>query len=63
MGVWQGVAMDSLKFHPGPPYPTLLRPAHPEVARLPASTPWTPHAVRLWVKEIVLEVLVEPEIP
>jgi hypothetical protein len=23
MGVWQGVAMDSLKFHPVPPYPTL----------------------------------------
>jgi hypothetical protein len=27
MGVWQGLAIDSLKFHPGPPYPTLLRPA------------------------------------
>jgi hypothetical protein len=27
MGVWQGVAMDSLKFHPRPPYATLLRPA------------------------------------
>jgi hypothetical protein len=27
MGVWQGVAMDSLKFHPGPPWPTLLRSA------------------------------------
>jgi hypothetical protein len=26
-GVWQGVAMDSLKFHPGPPCPTHLRPA------------------------------------
>jgi hypothetical protein len=25
--VWQGVAMDSLKFHPGPACPTLLRPA------------------------------------
>jgi hypothetical protein len=23
-GVWQGVAMDSLKFHTGLPYPTLL---------------------------------------
>jgi hypothetical protein len=23
MGMWQGVAMDSLKFHPGPPCPTL----------------------------------------
>jgi hypothetical protein len=27
MGVWQGVAMDSLGFHPGPSFPTLLRPA------------------------------------
>jgi hypothetical protein len=27
MGLWQGVTMDSLKFHPGPPCPTLLRPA------------------------------------
>jgi hypothetical protein len=27
MGVWQRVAMDSLKFHPGLPCPTLLRPA------------------------------------
>jgi hypothetical protein len=27
MGVWQGVVMNSLKFHPGPPCPTLLRPA------------------------------------
>jgi len=26
MGVWQGVAMDSLTFHPGPPCPTFLRP-------------------------------------
>jgi hypothetical protein len=25
--VWQGVAMDSLKYHQGPPCPTLLRPA------------------------------------
>jgi hypothetical protein len=25
--VWQWVAMDSLEFHPGPPCPTLLRPA------------------------------------
>jgi hypothetical protein len=35
MGLWQGVATDSLKFHPGLPYPTLRR----------SST--TPHAVRL----------------
>jgi hypothetical protein len=27
MGVWQGVVMDSLKCHPGPPCLTLLRPA------------------------------------
>jgi hypothetical protein len=27
MGIWQGVDMDSLEFHPGPPCPTLLRPA------------------------------------
>jgi hypothetical protein len=27
VGMWQGVAMDSLKRHPGPPCPTLLRPA------------------------------------
>jgi hypothetical protein len=27
MGVWQGVAMDSLKFHPGLPCLTLLCPA------------------------------------
>jgi hypothetical protein len=27
MGVWQGVAMDSLKFHSGPLCPTLLCPA------------------------------------
>jgi hypothetical protein len=26
MGVWQGVAMDSLKFRPSTPCPTLLRP-------------------------------------
>jgi hypothetical protein len=27
MGVWEGVSMDSLQFHPGPPCFTLLRPA------------------------------------
>jgi hypothetical protein len=33
MGVWHGVAMDSLKFYPGPPYPTLyaLRATTPEM--------------------------------
>jgi hypothetical protein len=35
MGVWQGVAIESLKFHPGPPCLTLLGPAGgpPLVAR------------------------------
>jgi hypothetical protein len=37
MGVWQGVAMDSLKFHLGPPYPTLLRPAVRPPLRRPYS--------------------------
>jgi hypothetical protein len=27
MGVWQGGAMDPLMLHPGPPWPTPLRPA------------------------------------
>jgi hypothetical protein len=27
IGVWQGVAMDLLRFHPGPPCPTILCPA------------------------------------
>jgi hypothetical protein len=27
MGVWQGVALDTLKFYLGPPCPTLLCPA------------------------------------
>jgi hypothetical protein len=26
MGVWEGVAMDSLQFYPGPQFPTLRRP-------------------------------------
>jgi hypothetical protein len=35
MGVWQGLAMDSLKFHPGPLYPTLLCPVgRPPLKRL-----------------------------
>jgi hypothetical protein len=51
MGVWQGVAMDSLKFRPGPPCPTLLslaggRPL--KVKRLLLLC--TPHAVRLWLE-------------
>jgi hypothetical protein len=35
MGVWQGVAMDSLKFHPGPPCQTLLIPAGGSPLKLP----------------------------
>jgi hypothetical protein len=51
MGVWQGVAMDSLKFHPGPPFPTLLCPVGGPPTRRAACgrflLPWTPHAERL----------------
>jgi hypothetical protein len=58
MRVWQGVAMDSLKFHPGLPCPILLRPAdEPSLKRPygrsrvgPALPLRTPHAVRLWWK-------------
>jgi hypothetical protein len=35
MGVWQGVAMDSLKYHWGQPCPTLLRPASRPSLRRP----------------------------
>jgi hypothetical protein len=60
MGVWQGVAMDSLKFYLGLPCPTFLRPmggqprfkgAHPQNKRSAAVfyTLWTPHAIRLWM--------------
>jgi hypothetical protein len=34
-GVWQGVAMDSLKFHPGPLCPTLLCPVGEESLKQP----------------------------
>jgi hypothetical protein len=34
MGVWQGVAMDSLKFYPGPPCPTFIhRAGRPHLKR------------------------------
>jgi hypothetical protein len=36
MGVWQGVAMDSLKFHRRPPCYTFLHPA----GRLPLKWPY-----------------------
>jgi hypothetical protein len=61
MGIWEGVAMDSLKFHPGPPpCPTLLRPAGGPPLKLLygcfkgspptglSSTPLDTHAVRLY---------------
>jgi hypothetical protein len=55
MGIWQGVAMDSLKFHPGPLCRTLLRPAGGIPPKRPTGQVacshllpfWTPHAVRL----------------
>jgi hypothetical protein len=37
MDVWQGVAMDSLKFHPGPLCPTLLCP----LGRSPLKWPYS----------------------
>jgi hypothetical protein len=37
MGVWQGVAMDSLKYHQGPSCPTLLRPASGSLLKRPYS--------------------------
>jgi hypothetical protein len=36
--VWQGLAMESLKFHPGQPCPTFLRPA----GGLPLKRPYGP---------------------
>jgi hypothetical protein len=59
MGVWQGVAMDSLKYHSGPQCPTLLCPAGGPYSRFKGGPPtrrttcsrlllpWTPHAMRL----------------
>jgi hypothetical protein len=35
IGVWHGVAVDSLKFHPGPPCPTLLCPVDGPVLERP----------------------------
>jgi hypothetical protein len=65
MGVWQGVAMDSFKFHLGPPCPTLLHykavsgVAHPQ-GRQPAAvfypfghpTPYV-YAKGLWFSSIL----------
>jgi hypothetical protein len=60
MGVWKEVAMDSLKFHPGPPCPTLLGP----VGRPPLKQPYsrfrggpldTPRCTpMMWIKKITL---------
>jgi hypothetical protein len=49
MGVWQGLAMDYLKFHLGPPFPILLRPAGGSPLKRPYGRLLllrTPHAVR-----------------
>jgi hypothetical protein len=57
MGVWQGVTMESLKFHPGLPCPTLLRPVDGPHLKRPYSHFRRPAAllsstlldtVRLW---------------
>jgi hypothetical protein len=55
MGVWQGVAMDSIEFHPGPPCPTLLcrfrgGPRAWRAACCRLLPLWTPHAVGLCSK-------------
>jgi hypothetical protein len=59
MGVWEVVAIDSLKFHLGPPCPTLLRPAGWSPLKRPYGRfrggpltgsllfLWTPQTVRL----------------
>jgi hypothetical protein len=49
MSVWQGMTMDSLKFHLGLPYPSLLRPAGRPPQERPYALPplWTPHALHL----------------
>jgi hypothetical protein len=41
MDVWQGTAMDSLKFHPSPPCPTLyaLQGVRPAVSSTPLDNP------------------------
>jgi hypothetical protein len=40
IGLRQGVAMDSLKFHPGLPYPTLLCPAGGPPSKRPYGCFW-----------------------
>jgi hypothetical protein len=54
MGVWEGVAMDFLKFHPAPPCPTLLCSAGEPPLKLPYGRlppPWTPNAVNLYTHD------------
>jgi hypothetical protein len=51
MGVWEEVAMDTLKFHLGLPCTTLLRPVGGLPLKQPYGgcllPPWTPQTVRL----------------
>jgi hypothetical protein len=58
MDIWQGVAMDSLKYHSDPPCSTLLPPPGRQPLKREACPAgrvacglllpfWTPHAVRL----------------
>jgi hypothetical protein len=63
MGVWQGVAMDSLKFHPGPPCPTSINPAARPLLKGPAAVFYpfghpTPH---VYVDIDAVQVLSENE--
>jgi hypothetical protein len=55
MDLWQGVSVDSLKFHPGPSCPTLLRSAdaRPAAVFFPFghSTPYMPMRRRFVVGE------------
>jgi hypothetical protein len=48
IGVWEGVVMDSLEFHPSPPCLTLLWPLLGRLGRLLPF--WTPHAVGLCIQ-------------
>jgi hypothetical protein len=53
MGLWQGVAMDSLKFHAGPSCPNIIRPAsvRPVAFFHPLGHP-TPYAMSLCLLRI-----------
>jgi hypothetical protein len=77
MGVWHGVAMDSLKYHYGP---TPLSPAGGPPLKRPywhfrggsptgqaacgrPLPPWTPHVVRLWIKLFCVHSAMKPALP